>query len=126
MWENTRWGPATTIQTYFGKPAFEAYGRANTNPPAVGAGIFYGQHLHTHNLNPQRGPNHPPTRQLYIGAEHAWEERLEKRGMPAPTLSRKPLPDEGKMTKEEMEQYKSFKPIEPPKLEKTLRGNLRP
>lgn len=43
--------------TYYGKPAFENYGRNNTNP-SVG-GIVYGHHLVSHNVNPHKGDNQP-------------------------------------------------------------------
>jgi hypothetical protein len=42
---------------YYGKPAFEAYGRCSSNT-----------HLKTHNVMPHRGGNHPETRQTYDGA----------------------------------------------------------
>jgi hypothetical protein len=43
--------------TYFGKPAFHAYGNGNTKP-TVG-GINYGQYLKTHSINPHSGDNKP-------------------------------------------------------------------
>jgi hypothetical protein len=49
----TRWLPDSAFTTYFGKPAFHAYGRGNTQP-AVG-GINYGDALLTHNINPESG-----------------------------------------------------------------------
>lgn len=38
MERTTRWLPNSAFQTYFGKPAFENYGAANTKP-AVGGMI---------------------------------------------------------------------------------------
>jgi len=40
MEETTRWLPNSAFTTYFGKPAFENYGRGNVNP-AIG-GCIYG------------------------------------------------------------------------------------
>lgn len=42
--------PNSAFTTYFGKPAFEAYGRCNS------------QKLKTHNVMPHRGNNHPQNR----------------------------------------------------------------
>lgn len=53
MEETTRWLPNTAFTTYFGKPAFENYGRANVHPPV--GGCVYGQYLLSHNVNPHRG-----------------------------------------------------------------------
>jgi hypothetical protein len=53
----TRWLPDSSFTTYFGKPAFHAYGKGNTNP-TVG-GVNYGQNLLSHNINAECG-DHPP------------------------------------------------------------------
>lgn len=106
IWKNSRWGANTTLQTYFGRPAFEAYGRANNQPHAVGAGIFYGQHLHTHNVNPHRIPNQPPTKQIFAGSEQLDRPRTA-------VISRKPLPEETKVTKDELDANRAFKPTAP-------------
>lgn len=53
----TRWLADSSFQTYFGKPAFHPYGRANTNP-SVG-GICYGNNMLTHNINAECGDNPP-------------------------------------------------------------------
>jgi len=53
----TRWLADSSFQTFFGKPAFHPYGRANTNP-AVG-GISYGNNMLSHNINAERGENPP-------------------------------------------------------------------
>lgn len=55
--------PDSAITTYFGKPAFHAYGNGNTNP-TVG-GTVYGNYLRTHNVNPQSGDNQPEFKQVY-------------------------------------------------------------
>lgn len=70
--ETTRWLPNSAFQTYFGKPAFENYGNANTNP-AVG-GTLYGQYMYTHNVNPHRGSNNPKHVQVYPRAEDAAQD----------------------------------------------------
>jgi hypothetical protein len=36
---SSRWLPDSALTTYFGKPAFHAYGNGNTNP-TVGGGIY--------------------------------------------------------------------------------------
>lgn len=67
--EQTRWLSNTGFQKYFGKPAFENYGRGNTNP--VWGGPMYGNYLKTHNINPQRGLNHPKYEQVFISTQLA-------------------------------------------------------
>lgn len=47
----------SAFTTYYGKPAWEAYGRCNSNP----------KHL-THNVMPHRGDNHPKHTQSYYSA----------------------------------------------------------
>jgi len=47
----------SAITTYFGKPAFHAYGNANTHPTQ--GGLVYGDYLKTHNINPHSGTNEP-------------------------------------------------------------------
>ena len=49
--------PNSALTTYFGKPAFHAYGNANTNP--TNGGLSYGQYMKTHNINPHSGDNNP-------------------------------------------------------------------
>ena len=51
--------PDSALTTYFGKPAFHAYGNGNINP--VNAGISTGDNLKTHNINPHSGANQPKT-----------------------------------------------------------------
>ena len=53
----TRWLADSSFTTYFGKPAFHAYGKANVNP-TVG-GVNYGHNLLTHNINAECGENPP-------------------------------------------------------------------
>lgn len=47
----------SAFTTYFGKPAWEAYGRGNSNP-----------NLLTHNVMPHRGENKPKKSQSYYSA----------------------------------------------------------
>lgn len=54
---STRWLADSAFTTYFGKPAFHAYGNGNTDP-AIG-GVNYGNNLLTHNINAECG-DHPP------------------------------------------------------------------
>ena len=53
----SKWLPDSAITTYFGKPAFHAYGNGNTKPTVGGS--IYGDYLKTHNVNPQSGDNQP-------------------------------------------------------------------
>jgi hypothetical protein len=59
----TRWLADSAFTTYFGKPAFHSYGRAN-NKPTVG-GINYGNSMLTHNINAECGDNPPQYQQVY-------------------------------------------------------------
>ena len=58
--------PDSAMTTYFGKPAFHAYGNGNTRPAS--GGLIYGQYLKTHNINPQSGDNMPRNQQVYARA----------------------------------------------------------
>jgi hypothetical protein len=49
--------------TYYGRPPFSNYGRANTRP--LSGGVVYGQYLLTHNVSPHRGDNIPKYMQCY-------------------------------------------------------------
>jgi hypothetical protein len=53
----TRWLADSSFTTYFGKPVFHPYGRANIKP-TIG-GINYGNNMLTHNINPECGDNPP-------------------------------------------------------------------
>lgn len=59
----SRWLPDSSLTTFFGKPAFCAYGNGNTNP-TVG-GPIYGQYLKTFNINPHSGGNKPEFSQIH-------------------------------------------------------------
>lgn len=59
----SRWLPDSALTTYFGKPAFHAYGNGNTAPTYGGS--VYGQYLLTHNINPHAGANRPEFSQVH-------------------------------------------------------------
>ena len=81
----TRWLPDSAFTTYFGKPAFHAYGMANTNP--VVGGNVYGQYMLSHNVNPESGNNLPQYQQVY---HTALQQGLKKNnGIRQPELPRK-------------------------------------
>lgn len=63
MKPTSRWLPDSAITTYFGKPAFHAYGNGNTNPTY--GGTLYGNYLKSHNVNPQSGDNKPEFKQVF-------------------------------------------------------------
>lgn len=63
MKHTSRWLPDSAITTYFGKPAFHAYGNGNTNPTS--GGTIYGDYLKTHNVNPHSGDNQPEFKQVF-------------------------------------------------------------
>jgi hypothetical protein len=55
--------PDSALTTYFGKPAWHAYGNGNTKPAQ--GGLIYGDYLKTHSINPHSGENHPELVQCY-------------------------------------------------------------
>ena len=55
--------PDSAMTTYFGKPAFHAYGNGNVRPAS--GGLIYGQYLKTHNINPHSGDNKPEYAQVF-------------------------------------------------------------
>jgi hypothetical protein len=66
FYNTTRWLPNSAFTTYFGKPAFENYGYGNTKPTY--GGLFYGNYMLSHNVNPMDGQNIPETKQVYSSA----------------------------------------------------------
>ncbi len=64
--QTTRWLADSAFTTYFGKPAFHAYGNGNTNPTVGGS--VYGDYLKSHNVNPETGENIPKYKQVYARA----------------------------------------------------------
>ena len=59
----SRWLPDSALTTYFGMPAFHAYGNGNTKPTY--GGTMYGQHMKSHNVNPHSGTNKPEFTQVH-------------------------------------------------------------
>lgn len=55
--------PDSALTTYFGKPAWHAYGNANVNPAQ--GGLIYGDYMKSHNINPHSGSNKPKAIQGY-------------------------------------------------------------
>ncbi len=93
----TRWLPDSAFTTYFGKPAFHAYGKGNINP-SVG-GSIYGHYLLTHNINAECGAHPPEYQQVY---DTAMKKGLN-RGVRQPILPRK-VNEEIRLTPAQLEQ----------------------
>jgi hypothetical protein len=66
FYNTTRWLPNSAFTTFFGKPAFENYGYGNTKPTY--GGLFYGNYMLSHNVNPIDGENKPEEKQTYSSA----------------------------------------------------------
>ena len=105
LYNTTRWLPNSAFTTYFGKPAFENYGYGNTNP--VYGGLFYGNYMLSHNMNPIDGPNHPPEKQVYSSA---MMKSCQRKGIRRPSPPRK-IPDEIRNTPEELKEIRTRKQI---------------
>jgi len=58
----TRWMADSAFTTYFGKPAFHAYGKGNTNPTSNGTKFL------THNINGVTGDQKAKYKQVYDSA----------------------------------------------------------
>lgn len=101
FYNTTRWLPNSAFTTYFGKPAFENYGYGNTNP--VYGGLFYGNYMLSHNMNPIDGANHPPEKQVYSSA---MMKSMQRQAIRRPSPPRK-VPDEIRNTPEELEEIKT-------------------
>jgi hypothetical protein len=105
FYNTTRWLPNSAFTTYFGKPAFENYGYGNTNP--VYGGLFYGNYMLSHNINPIDGENHPDEKQVYSSAMLKTIKRNTAR-KPEPPRN---IPDEIRNTPEELNEINQRKPI---------------
>lgn len=105
FYNTTRWLPNSAFTTYFGKPAFENYGYGNTNP--VYGGLFYGNYMLSHNMNPIDGDNHPPEKQVYSSA---MMKSLQRQAIRRPSPPRK-KPDEIRNTPEELQEINTRKQI---------------
>ena len=105
FYNTTRWLPNSAFTTYFGKPAFENYGYGNTNP--VYGGLFYGNYMLSHNMNPIDGANHPEEKQVYSSA---MMKSLQRKGVRRPSPPRK-VPEEIRNTPEELQEIRTRKQI---------------
>ena len=105
FYNTTRWLPNSAFTTYFGKPAFENYGYGNTNP--VYGGLFYGNYMLSHNMNPIDGANHPEEKQVYSSA---MMKSLQRKGLRRPSPPRK-VPEEIRNTPEELQEIRTRKQI---------------
>ena len=105
FYNTTRWLPNSAFTTYFGKPAFENYGYGNTNP--VYGGLFYGNYMLSHNMNPIDGANHPEEKQVYSSA---MMKSLQRKGIRRPSPPRK-VPEEIRNTPEELQEIRTRKQI---------------
>ena len=101
FYNTTRWLPNSAFTTYFGKPAFENYGYGNTNP--VYGGLFYGNYMLSHNMNPIDGANHPPEKQVYSSA---MMKSVQRKGIRKPSPPRK-VPEEIRNTPEELQEIRT-------------------
>ena len=105
FYNTTRWLPNSAFTTYFGKPAFENYGYGNTNP--VYGGLFYGNYMLSHNMNPIDGANHPEEKQVYSSA---MMKSVQRKGVRRPSPPRK-VPEEIRNTPEELQEIRTRKQI---------------
>jgi hypothetical protein len=105
FYNTTRWLPNSAFTTYFGKPAFENYGYGNTNP--VYGGLFYGNYMLSHNMNPIDGANHPEEKQVYSSA---MMKSVQRKGVRRPSPPRK-IPEEIRNTPEELQEIRTRKQI---------------
>jgi hypothetical protein len=105
FYNTTRWLPNSASTTYFGKPAFENYGYGNTNP--VYGGLFYGNYMLSHNMNPIDGANHPEEKQVYSSA---MMKSVQRKGVRRPSPPRK-VPEEIRNTPEELQEIRTRKQI---------------
>jgi len=105
FYNTTRWLPNSAFTTYFGKPAFENYGYGNTNP--VYGGLFYGNYMLSHNMNPIDGANHPEEKQVYSSA---MMKSVQRKTVRRPSPPRK-VPEEIRNTPEELQEIMTRKQI---------------
>jgi hypothetical protein len=103
-----RWLPDSAYQSYFGKPAFHAYGKNNTKPTA--GGVVYGQYMLSHNVNPEHGQNNPKYQQVYKSAMNYGFRKGDR----VPVLSRKGH-ENLEITESQLEEMRKRNPIMPPK-----------
>lgn len=105
FYNTTRWLPNSSFTTFLGRPAFENYGYGNTNP--VYGGLFYGNYMLSHNINPVDGPNIPSEKQVYASSMLKASKNLNPR---KPNPPRK-VPDEIRNTPDELNEILSRNPV---------------
>jgi hypothetical protein len=105
FYNTTRWLPNSAFTTFFGKPAFENYGYGNTNPTY--GGLFYGNYMLSHNINPVDGENLPETKQVYGSCMYKASKNTKDR---RPSPPRK-VPDDIRNTRDELKEINCRKPI---------------
>ena len=114
----TRWLPDSSFTTYFGKPAFHAYGKGNVKP-TVG-GINYGHNMLTHNINAECGDNPPLYQQVY---DQALKSGIVKtKGMRVPQIPI--IKANVQVTEQTLAEFQARKPIMP-KQRRTLGKNSK-
>lgn len=117
--QTTRWLPNSAFTTYYGKPAFCAYGQGNIHP-TVG-GIMYGNYLATHNVSAQEGANDPRYQQVYETAEMYASKRPVKQ--PEPPRKCK---DEDRLTPQQVAEIKQRSQITGKERKKPSRPIVKP
>jgi hypothetical protein len=105
FYNTTRWLPNSSFTTFFGKPAFENYGFGNTKPTY--GGLFYGNYMLSHNINPVDGENLPEEKQVYASCMLKASKANQSR---KPEPPRK-VPEEIRNTPEELNEIKGRNPV---------------
>lgn len=89
----TRDLPNSAFTTYYGKPAFESYGRCNSQA-----------HMRSHNVMPHKGENNPKQQESYFGALYHGKKVNHTNHIP-----RKPLVLSSKPVKTEDDQEEKIR-----------------
>lgn len=105
FYNTTRWLPNTSFTTFFGKPAFENYGFGNTKPTY--GGLFYGNYMLSHNINPVDGENLPEEKQVYASCML----KASKASHPRKPEPPRKVPEEIRNTPEELTEIKGRNPV---------------
>lgn len=118
----SRWKANTYTQKVLARPAFCNYGYKNVNP-SVG-GFLYGQYLHSHNVNPQRGVQ-PEYRQIYKNAQR-FGDRVPPHMEAQIPRPKPPTINEEKVTENEMKRNSlEAEKLSPEKDNKRKTGTMR-
>lgn len=105
FYNTTRWLPNSSFTTFFGKPAFENYGFGNTKPTY--GGLFYGNYMLSHNINPVDGENLPEEKQVYASCML----KASKASHPRKPEPPRKVPEEIRNTPEELIEIKGRNPV---------------